>query len=294
MAEVDRSQSRWMLLGGPFLHTSRWIGRILKWLAVSVGAAILFVFVSNLLLFPTFRHIPSRALAPDSASCGDARSPGWDALAAANNNEWAAIDQNSISARKLACSIQHHIIPVGNLPAAKDGEAQKSLGYDLGFIEFQEDGKPYALRKECDPQEACPVERSIPVRRQPKGQLEALVEHLKQSKSNYVVVFIHGWRHDASVGDGDVANFRIYAAHAARFVADRAAVDDAYKDTRVTAIYIGWRGARTDETWLSRKVPWIGGAIGTVSAVLTLFDRKPVSEAIAPSALSALRTIPWY
>src|ERR1700676_3865900 len=291
MAEVDPSRSRWMLLGWPLLYAFRSIFLTLKWLAVAMLTAIAFIFLSNLLLFPTYRHLPSRALAPDSVSCADARSPGWDALAAANNDEWAAIDQNSISARKLACSIQRHIIPVGNQVPGKNSEAQKSVSYDLGFIEFQEDGKPYALRKECDPEEACPLERSTPVRRQPKGQLEAVVEHLKQSKSNYVVVFIHGWRHDAAVGDGDVANFRIYAAHAARFVADRAAIDDAYKDTRVTAIYIGWRGARTDETWLSRNVPWIGGAVGTISAVFTLFDRKPVSEAIAPSALSALRTI---
>src|SRR6202140_3940502 len=291
MAEVDPSRSRWMLLGGPLLYAFRSIFRTLKWLAVAMLTAIAFIFLSNLLLFPTYRHLPSRALAPDSVSCADARSPGWDALAAANNDEWTAIDQNSISARKLACSIQHHVIPARNLAPGQGDEAPKSLSYDLGFIEFQEDGKPYALRKECEPGEECIRERSIPVRRQAEGQLEALVKQLKGNKSNYVVVFIHGWRHDASIGDGDIANFRIYAAHAARFVADRAAVDDAYKDTRVTAIYIGWRGARTDETWLSRNVPWIGGAVGTVSAVFTLFDRKPVSEAIAPSALSARRPI---
>jgi hypothetical protein len=290
MGEGDPSQPRGTLLEG-LLIALRWTGRILKGLVVVVLAAVGLIFLSNLLLFPSYRHIPVRALAPDSASCLDAHSPGWDALAAANNDEWTTIDQNSIYARKLACSIQHHIIPARNLAPGKGDEAPKSLSYDLGFIEFQEDGKPYALRKECDSDEECIRERSIPVRRQPKGQLETLVEQLKKSKSNYVVVFIHGWRHDASIGDGDVANFRIYAAHAARFVADRAATDDAYKDMRVTAIYIGWRGARTDETWLSRKFPLIGGAIGTASAVFTLFDRKPVSEAIAPSALSALRTI---
>ena len=281
---------RWTLFGG-LLVVLRWTRRIFKGFALTVLAAVGLVFLSNLLLFPSYRHVPSRALAPDSTSCLDARSPGWDALAAANNDEWTAIDQNGISEHKLACSIQHHIIAARNPAPGKGDEAPKSLSFDLGFIEFQEDGKPYALRKECDPGEECVRERSIPVRRQAKGQLEAVVEQLTKNKSNYVVVFIHGWRHDASIGDGDVANFRIYAAHAARFVADRAAVDDAYKDTRVTAIYIGWRGARTDETWLSRKFHLIGGAIGTVSAVFTLFDRKPVSEAVAPSALSALRTI---
>lgn len=290
MAGENPSGSGHPLLGALW-STVRWMSRISKWLVLSLVALVAFVFLSNLLLFPTYRHIPSRALAPESSSCVDARSPGWDALASANNDEWSAIDQKSISVQKLSCSIQHHVIPVGNSVSGQGNEAQKSLGYDLGFIEFQEDGKPYALRKECDPGEACVLERSISVRRQAKGQLEAVVDRLKQNKSNYVVVFVHGWRHDASIGDGDVRNFRIYAAHAARFVADRAAVDDAYKDTRVTAIYIGWRGARTDETWLSRKIPWVGGAIGTFSAVFTLFDRKPVSEAIAPSALSALRAI---
>ena len=39
-------------------------------------------------------------------------------------------------------------MPAANLSSEKNGEVQKSLSYDLGFIEFQEDGKPYALRKE--------------------------------------------------------------------------------------------------------------------------------------------------
>src|ERR1700674_2696792 len=97
MAEVDPSLSRWMLLGWPFLYAFRSIFRTLKWLAVAILTAIAFTFLSNLLLFPTYRHIPSRALAPDSVSCADARSPGWDALAAANNDEWAAIAQDSSS-----------------------------------------------------------------------------------------------------------------------------------------------------------------------------------------------------
>src|ERR1700716_535249 len=215
MAEADPSQRRWPLSGGlaigvrwtgkilrglvlvvlaafdlVFLIGVRWMGRILKGLVLVVLAAFVLVFLSNLLFFPSYRHIPSRALAADSASCRDALSPGWGALAAANNNEWTAIDQNGISARKLACSIQHHIMPARNPAPGNGDEAPKSLSYDLGFIEFQEDGKPYALRKECDPGEECIRERSIPVRRQPEGQLEALVKQLKGNTSNYVVVFI--------------------------------------------------------------------------------------------------------
>src|SRR5450432_2280574 len=129
MTEGDPSQPRWSPSGGlpigvrwtgrilkglvlalaafghMFLIGVRRMGRILKGLVVVVLAAFVLVFLSNLLFFPSYRHIPSRALATDSASCLDARSPGWDALATANNSEWTAIDQNRISARKLACRI---------------------------------------------------------------------------------------------------------------------------------------------------------------------------------------------
>ena len=66
MAELDASRWRWILPGVLVLSTFRWIFRILKWLAVSVAAAIAFIFLSNLLLFPTYRHIPSRALERDA------------------------------------------------------------------------------------------------------------------------------------------------------------------------------------------------------------------------------------
>ena len=59
----------------------------------------------------------------------------------------------------------------------------------------------------------------------------------------------------------------------------------------MTAIFVGWRGARTDETWLRQKFGAIGEWFGEFSALLTLFDRKPVSEAIAPSVLAGLRAI---
>ena len=107
-----------------------------------------------------------------------------------------------------------------------------------------------------------------------------------------MLVFVEGWRHDASIGDQDVADTRLYAANAARFLAQRCATETRFCDMKVTAVYIGWRGARVDEKGLIRDFgEAIGKTLGTVSAAPTLFDRKPVAEAIAPSAVSALRTI---
>lgn len=200
---------------------------------------------------------------------------------------------------RLACSIQHHTVP-GYNATLPDGSKVESLSYDLAFVEFQEDGKPYVLREECSGGDGCVDERGMLVRKQVVdgknvSQIRPILEKLKDNNghgiANYVVVFVHGWRHDASIGDGNVGEFHLYAAHAARFLAERAASKSDLEKVRVTAIYIGWRGARTDENWLKRNVPLLGEAIGTFSAVLTLFDRKPVSESVAPAALATLRTI---
>jgi hypothetical protein len=297
------------------LHIIVRTAKVVMW---TIVAAIIFIFASNLLFFPTVRNLPARALAAASPSCANAQSAqGWDVLSKANVNspqteksiEWSAVDIDKQWRAKLACSIQHHTVPGynGTLP---DGTKVESLSYDLAFVEFQEDGKPYVLREECSGGEGCVDERGIRLRKQVVEKknirtqvvekinvsqigpvLKKLADNNKNGIANYVVVFVHGWRHDASIGDGNVGDFHLYAAHAARFLAERAASKSDLEKTRVTAIYIGWRGARTDENWLKRNVPWFGETIGTFSAVLTLFDRKPVSESVAPAALAALRTI---
>ena len=126
------------------------------------------------------------------------------------------------------------------------------------------------------------------------GQYSALEDHFKNHESNFVIVFIHGWRHDASLGDDNVSNARLYAASVARFLNDRCNI---FKETNhcnatVTAIYVGWRGARVNEIKLSRLgLGIVGEWIGTIAAIPTLFDRKPVSEEIGPSVITALRQL---
>ncbi len=122
-------------------------------------------------------------------------------------------------------------------------------------------------------------------------QLDTLRQHFSAG-THYVIAFVHGWRHDARIGDGNVADLRLYAAHAARFLRQRCPTEPTACAAKVTAIYVGWRGARVDERGLRERFGrTVGGFFGEVSAAATLFDRKPVSEAIAPAAVSALRTI---
>ena len=126
----------------------------------------------------------------------------------------------------------------------------------------------------------------------PITQLDVLRHHLMNIPSNYVIVFAHGWRHDASIGDGNVADLRHYAAHVVRFLEERCETEGLYCGTKVTAVYIGWRGARVNEAGLRRYFGQsIGGSLGAFAAGATLFDRKPVSEQVAPGAISALRVL---
>jgi hypothetical protein len=261
-------------------------------LGALVLAAVLIVLGN--LAFHSYRDVPYRALSMDAPACQEGAEQGWDVLASTNNkqianDEISAIAKNDLHWRtKFACVRQHHIVPGYR---AADGNV-RSLDYELAFIEFREDGKPYAIREPCDPKvsKTCVDEGYGPVKFSNKSQLDAVLEALSDD-TYYVMVFVHGWRNDASIGNRNVADFRHYAAHAARFLEDRSAIDPRGMTPHVIAIFIGWRGARTDENWLHQKLGMFGDAIGTFLAVLTLFDRKPVSEAIAPSVLTALRDI---
>jgi hypothetical protein len=293
--------SRNCTMRAPFQAVSR--TAIIVWrfsltcLKVVVGAVAL-VAVLMLLgnwVFHTQRDIPYRALSLVAPDCQEDAKAGWNVLALSDNkqipnDELSAIDKKGSKWRaKFACAIQHHAVPDYK---TDDGKV-RSLDYDLAFVEFQEDGKPYVLRRPCEPKnEKCIDEGYGPVKLDKTSQLDVLLAHLKTSEyRHYVLVFIHGWRNDASIGNGNVADLRLYAAHVARFIEDRAALDPNAPKYHLTAVYIGWRGARTDENWLHQKLGSVGSWIGAFSAVGTLFDRKPVSEAIAPSVLTALRDV---
>jgi hypothetical protein len=285
------------------------------------GALVLAAFgilFLNYVVLSTDKAHAYRNLDPSVDECRNGLATGWTVLADtgretlravtpsdgdgwvdASNDEGAAIATDARWATRLRCALQRHVVPSREAGG-------RDLAYHLGFIEFQEDGEPYALvaREGANDRaiDSAMLRHAMDTEMRDKGvpatmvkpvitQLDALKKHLSTG-SHYVIAFVHGWRHDARIGDGNVADLRLYAAHAARFLAQRCPSDPSVCDMDVTAIYIGWRGARVDERGLQL---WfgdaIGGFFGNLSAGATLFDRKPVSEAIAPAAISALRTI---
>lgn len=272
----------------------KWVWRTLKFVGGALALVALGMLFGNW-IFHSSRGIPYRALSESASTCQEGADQGWDILASTENGQVANDEQSAIEKKgsqwqtKFACVIQHHVISGYVEP---DGTTRK-LEYRLAFLEFHEDGKPYALREPCTSQnsQGCADEGYGPVKIIARSQLGAVLDMLSSAGPHYVMIFVHGWRHDASIGNANLAHFRYYAAHAARFLEDRVLLDPNTQKPQLTAIYIGWRGARTDETWLHRQFGVLGDWIGAFSAVATLFDRKPVSEAIAPSVLTALRDI---
>ncbi len=246
-----------------------------------IAAAIL---VIGNTVFHSDRDTAYRFAAPDAPECQSQES---NSITLSNddpsheNDELAAIATQPSLNDALTCMIQVH-----QLAAPKSKPESEALRYYLSFLEFAENGWP--------------VDVDANDRLLKNRQIDALVAHLRHQRRlgnhSYVIAFVHGWRHNAGIGDSDVAKLRLMAAYTASFLRQRCVNLQRDCNTVVTGVYFGWRGARIDERYASRRLgPAVGqyfdAAFGTPPALLTLFDRKPVSERIGPAAVTALRRI---
>jgi hypothetical protein len=292
---------RWFCFG---VWTSfRWIGRTA---AVLFVVFLLFYYVIDTNRDVAYRYsAPAWAIAKSSQQSGDTAPNACDeqrkyagilaevskaerakkSEKAKNEEEDTANDEELAQSRlpesarsAFTCMLQTHEVPIvdPDHPEVRTG----TLRYHLAFLEFTETGKPVEIGLDGKPLEAM--------------QLDVLLKHLREpGKQNYVLVFIHGWRHDARIGDENVQSLRLYAAYAASFLNQRCSSEaKRYCDAVVTAVYVGWRGARVDErplkSFLGQR---LGGLLDDALAAPSLYDRKPVSERIAPAVASALESI---
>ena len=206
-------------------HAARWLGRLARMAVKLVTVAILAILVGIIAInvfFHTPYNVAFRALDPLSQQCLPPEG-GWSFLSAYDNDELTAIDQlqsvDGVSVRKLlTCAIQTHrverwkFVEEGHTDSGhRSVVTLQPVKYDLAYLEFQENGDPYVLcssaqyeANECDG-------AHIDLAR-PRGQLEVIRERLRSSEKNLVVVFVHGWRHTAQIGDGNAADLRVYAA----------------------------------------------------------------------------------
>lgn len=114
---------------------------------------------------------------------------------------------------------------------------EENPGYDLGFIEFTERGNDFS----------------------PKQTAELLSRISEKSKKEdiAVIVFIHGWKHNASTEDENVISFK----KALDFIAR----SNATGNKKIVGIYIGWRGLSFHGLQLENGTFW---------------DRKAVAEEV--------------
>ena len=318
---ASTQKPRRSVVGAILLWVWRFYARIVRVLSSALFGTLLLVLgvlFINYVVLSTPKNRAYRNLDPATPICADGLAKGWTVLTDvgrsrlsgamardggwidASNDERAVVERDGAWKDRFRCSLQRHVVP-----AAESGG--KPLDYDLGFLEFQEDGEPYALVSSGGAGRDLTITSAMLQNKMENQmhaqhmaatalnpiitQLDVLKQHF-ETGSHYVIVFIHGWRNDAQIGNGNVADLRLYAAHAAKFLQQRCPADPSTCDMKVTAIYLGWRGARVDEPGLKGYFgETLGGFIGGLSAGATLFDRKPVSEAIAPAAISALRTL---
>lgn len=109
--------------------------------------------------------------------------------------------------------------------------------YNLGFVEYSERGNDFN-----------------------PGQTSALLNKITQASDAgniALVVFVHGWKHNASTLDGNVASFKEDLEHLA--------ISKVAGDKKLIGIYIGWRGMSFHGLGLEN---------------LTFWDRKDTAEEI--------------
>lgn len=91
--------------------------------------------------------------------------------------------------------------------------------YDLAFVELDEQGELWSPAQ---------VARALSLIRQASETKEGAI----------LLVFIHGWNHDATEGDANVEGFRAWLASVSEMEAQRAPEGP----RRVIGVYLGWRG----------------------------------------------------
>lgn len=122
--------------------------------------------------------------------------------------------------------------------------------FNLAFVELHENGE--LLRAE---------------------QLARLKKSLQDNhdagKRNHVIMFVHGWRHDADLDNANVRTFRTLLNYSSSFAQQR---DD---NAVVTGVYVGWRGRLLRERTTRSRIEDV---IGALLAWPTFWSRKNKSE----------------
>ncbi|SEQ81691.1 hypothetical protein [Thalassovita taeanensis] len=170
----------------------------------------------------------------------------------------------------LNCYFQSHRLPgVGawQQQAEAVGKVVADVDrFDLAFVEISDQGQLHDA-----------------------AQLSTLLERLRQNdrdgRQNFVVTYVHGWRHDAVLRDRDLQKFRILLGYSRAALNARCIDGGDYCNARLTGVFIGWRGRAFAEPPLTSDfgvTPFVAGALPTI------FNRKTKSDDLGRGRESVL------
>jgi pimeloyl-ACP methyl ester carboxylesterase len=135
-------------------------------------------------------------------------------------------------------------------------ESYPDAGYELVFTEFDDQGWTARSNSETVDRLESTLERLRHIQKRAGGQALSLV------------VYVHGWRHDASANDADVIEFRKLLHSLAR--QERMASEG----KQIVGLYVGWRGQSID--------------MPLIDTALTFWDRKATAERVASGSVREL------
>lgn len=128
----------------------------------------------------------------------------------------------------------------------KTAALERHTGYDIGFVEFTDRGNVFD-----------------------REQMNTVLKHIQaqalKSEGVAVVVFVHGWKHNASPADRNLHSFRK--------MLQRASALGLTGKRRLIGVYVGWRGK-------SLKIP--------VAEHLTYWARKETAQNVGKGGVTEL------
>ena len=107
--------------------------------------------------------------------------------------------------------------------------------YLLGFIEFDDQGQLFSRR-----------------------QMRAVTDELNKLAGQHdllIVTFVHGWKHSAAPGDGNIRSLRKTLRRLDQ-LERRLATVEGRKPRRVAGVYLGWRGGSVEMPLLKELTFW--------------------------------------
>lgn len=229
--------------------------------AISLSTSVI---VTLILFSCTQKDLPYRTtgLGAGSPTCVEALLVSEISYESNGYDETVSGDNPPERLSRIGCHISRYKVPGGAAWLAESGRGNIHKDevdeYALSFVEMPENG-----RNLLRPQQLTDL-------------LSSFEQNKQDGRKNIVMVYVHGWRHDAAPGNGNVIRFRTILGYTRSALNARCIETGEYCDAALTGVYLSWRGRSFNEpVSANAAAPWLTGALWTN------WGRKTQSERLA-------------